>query len=96
MVVGSTFVLSFFNYAYFAWINPLWYEERRETFELMLYEAQYPDDQIAKSLGELEKAFDPMTMGITTFFWFSLLGVIIGLITSGVLQKKPSIFDAEE
>lgn len=94
-IVSGVYTIIFFKV-----IDPGMMDKIYIMMEDQMLSSGLPDSQVEMSMEMAKKFTTPTIMGITAIFSYGFLGLIISLITSAILTKKPDpmkmMYEAEQ
>lgn len=96
MMLFASIIAAIYSYIFFAFIDPEFVNKMLQMVEEQLLERGMPDEQIEMAIEMQRKFMKPVIMALMTIPTYTFIGLIISLITSIFLKKKPAEIAFEE
>ncbi len=90
----GSILVAFYTYVFFNFIDPDMVEELLLRAEDQLYDQGMPDDQVEMAMSYTQKFMKPGPMAFMVVLTYTVVGFLVSLITSAILKKEDSSFDA--
>ena len=90
----ASILVAFYTFVFFSFIDPDMLEELILRTEDQMYDQGMPDDQVEMAMSMTRKFMMPGPMAAMVVLSYTIVGLIVSLITSAILKKEDSSFES--
>jgi hypothetical protein len=90
----GSIMVAFYTFVFFNYMDPEMLEELILRAEDQMYDQGLPDDQVEMAMTYTRKFMAPIPMALMVILSYTIIGFIISLITSAILKKENTSFEA--
>lgn len=90
----GSIMVAFYTFVFFNYMDPDMLEELILRAEDQMYDQGMPDEQIEMAMTYTRKFMAPVPMALMVVLSYTIVGFIISLITSAILKKENTSFEA--